>query len=184
MVKFNKHQAGAGAALVLALGQSVVATPSFAQRSGHRCAASVRYLLLAVICQAAPVLIELSMAPCASPIFSRCLFLRLVAPPNPIARIANPPDVRARRLAHPPKKHVAMCKIDQIRSDTACAAPADMMEQAIDQAAARVSDLSPSNQIDGRTSSSRSISDPRYSPPALTAMPVPQPGWCRILLRG
>jgi len=29
-----------------------------------------------------------------------------------------------------------MCKIDQIHSGTACAAPADMMEQAIEQAAA------------------------------------------------
>jgi hypothetical protein len=49
------------------------------------------------------------MAPCASRIFSRCLaaLLRLVAAPNPIAGIAKPPDVRARRLAHPPKEHVA-----------------------------------------------------------------------------
>jgi hypothetical protein len=171
MVKFNKHQTGAGAAFVLALGQSVVATPSFAQRSAHRCAASVRYLRLAVICRAAPVLIELLMAPCASLIFSRCLaaLLRLVAAPKPIAGIAKPPDVRARRLAHPRKDHVAMCKIDQIHSGTACAAPADMMEQAIDQAAARVSDLSPSNQIAGRTSWNRNVSDPRYSSPALTA---------------
>jgi hypothetical protein len=77
-----------------------------------------------------------------------------------------------------------MCKIDQIHTGTACAAPSDVMERAIGQAAARVSDVGPSNQIDGRTSWSRSISDPRYSSPALTAMPVPQPGWCRILLRG
>jgi hypothetical protein len=76
-----------------------------------------------------------------------------------------------------------MCKIDQGHSGTACAAPADMMELAMDQAAARVSDLSPSNQIDGGTSWSRSISDPRYSSSALTAMPIPQVGWCRILLR-
>jgi hypothetical protein len=171
MDKFNKHQTGAGAAFVLALDQSVVATSSFAQRSAHRCAASVRYLRLAVICHAAPVLIELLMAPCASLIFSRCLaaLLRLVAAPKPIAGIAKPPDVRARRLAHPRKDHVAMCKIDQIHSGTACAAPADMMEQAIDQAAARVSDLSPSNQIAGRTSWNRNVSDPRYSSPALTA---------------
>jgi len=33
MVKFNKHQAGVGAAFVLACGLSVLATPSFAQRS-------------------------------------------------------------------------------------------------------------------------------------------------------
>jgi hypothetical protein len=111
MVKFSKYLAGAGAAFTLALGQSVVATPSFVQRSTHRCAASVRYLLLAAIFDAAPVLIELSMAPCAcaSRIFSRCLaaLLRLVAAPNPIAGIAKPPDARARRLAHPPKEHVA-----------------------------------------------------------------------------
>jgi hypothetical protein len=185
MVKFDKHRAGAGAAFVLALGQSAVATPSFAQRSAHRYAASARYLLLAVICQAAPVLTELLMAPCASPIFSRCLaaLLRLVAAPKPIARIAEPPDVRARRLAHPPKEQVAMCKLEQIHSGSAGAAPADMMERVIEQTPARVSDGSPSNRIDGRTSWSRSISDPRYSSPALTAMPVPQPGWCRILLR-
>ena len=77
-----------------------------------------------------------------------------------------------------------MCKIDQIHSGTACAAPSDIMERAIEQAAARVSDVSPSNQIDGRTSWNRYVSDPRHSSPALTAMPVPQPGWCRILLRG
>jgi hypothetical protein len=184
MVKFNKHQAGAGAAFVLAPGLSVVATPSFAQRSAHRCAASVRYLLLAVICRAAPVLIELLMAPCALRIFSRSLaaLLQLVAAPKPIAGIAKPPDVRARRLAHPPKEHVAMCKIDQIHSGTACAAPADMMEQAIDQAAAHVSDLSPSNQIHGRPSWDRYV-DPRCSSPALTAMPLPGVDWCRILLR-
>jgi hypothetical protein len=76
-----------------------------------------------------------------------------------------------------------MSKIDQIHSGTACAAPADVMERAIGQAAARVSDVGPSNQIDGRTSWSRSISDQRYSSPALTAMPVPQVGWCCILLR-
>src|SRR5262249_41595042 len=135
---------------------------SFAQRSAHRCAASVRYLRLAVICHATPVLVELLMAPSASQIFSCCLaaLLRLVAAPKPIAGIAKPPDVRARRLAHPPKEHVAMCKIDQIHSGTACAAPADMMEQAIDQAAAR---------IDGRTSWNRNVSDPRYSSPAWTA---------------
>jgi hypothetical protein len=33
MVKFNKHLPGFGAAFVLACGLSVVATPSFAQRS-------------------------------------------------------------------------------------------------------------------------------------------------------
>lgn len=33
MVKFNKRQAGVGAAFVLVLGLSVLATPSFAQRS-------------------------------------------------------------------------------------------------------------------------------------------------------
>jgi hypothetical protein len=66
----------------------------------------VRYLLLAAICRAAPVLIELLMAPSASWIFSRCLasLLQLVAAPNPIACIAKPPDVRARgltiRLSH------------------------------------------------------------------------------------
>ena len=76
-----------------------------------------------------------------------------------------------------------MCKIDQIHSGTACAAPADMMEQAIEQAAAHVSDVSPSNQIDGRTSWDRYVRDPRCSSPTLTAMPLPQLGWCRILLR-
>jgi len=76
-----------------------------------------------------------------------------------------------------------MSKIDQIHSGTACAAPPDVMERAIEQAAARVCDVGPSNRIDGGTSWSRSISDPRYGSPALTAMPVPQVGWCRILLR-
>jgi hypothetical protein len=76
-----------------------------------------------------------------------------------------------------------MSKIEQIHSGTACAAPADMMERAIEQTIARVSDVGPGNRIDGRTSWSRSISDPRHSSPALTAMPVPQVGWCRILLR-
>jgi hypothetical protein len=33
MTKFDKHRAGIGAAFVLAFGLSVVATPSFAQRS-------------------------------------------------------------------------------------------------------------------------------------------------------
>ena len=103
MVKFNRHQAGAGAGFVLAFGQSVVAIPSFAQRSAHRCAATVRYLRLAVACHVAPVLIELLMDPCASQILSRCLsaLLRLVAAPKPITGIAQPPDVRARQLAHP-----------------------------------------------------------------------------------
>jgi hypothetical protein len=77
-----------------------------------------------------------------------------------------------------------MCKIDQIHSGTACAAPSDIMERAIEQTPARVSDVSPSNQIDGGTSWNRYVSDPRCSSPALTAMPVPQVGWCRILLRG
>jgi hypothetical protein len=76
-----------------------------------------------------------------------------------------------------------MCKIDQIHSGTANAAPSDMMERAIGQAAARASDVGPGNQIDGRTSWSRSISDPRYTSPAFTAIPAPQVGWCRILLR-
>jgi len=34
-----------------------------------------------------------------------------------------------------------MCKIDQIHSGTACAAPSDVMERAIEQAAAHVSDV-------------------------------------------
>ena len=76
-----------------------------------------------------------------------------------------------------------MCKIDQIHSGTACAAPSDTMKRAIEQAAARVSDVSPSNRIDGGTSWNRYVSDPRCSSPALTAMPIPQMGWCRILLR-
>ena len=75
-----------------------------------------------------------------------------------------------------------MCKIDQSHSGTACAAPADL-DQAIEQAAARVSDVSPSNQIDGGTSWDRDVRDPRCSSPALMAMPLPQVGWCRILLR-
>jgi hypothetical protein len=77
-----------------------------------------------------------------------------------------------------------MSKIEQIHSGAACAAPADMMERAIEQTPARVSDVSPSNQIDGRTSWNRYVSDRRYGSPALTAMPLPQVGWCRILLRG
>jgi|SRR5215467_2975935 len=81
------------------------------------------------------------------------------------------------------KEHAAMCKIDQNHSGIACAAPSDVMERAIGQAAARISDVGPSNQIDGRTNWSRSISDQRFSSPALTAMPVPQVGWCCILLR-
>src|SRR5712691_3321679 len=76
---------------------------------------------------------------------------------------------------------VAMCKIEQVYSGTACATPADIMKRAIEQAAARISDVSPSNRIDGRTSSSRYVGDPRCSSPALTAMPLPQLGWCRIL---
>jgi hypothetical protein len=76
-----------------------------------------------------------------------------------------------------------MSKIEQIHSGTACAAPSDMMERVIEQAAARVSDVSASNQIGGRTSWNRYVSDPRYGSPALTAMPLPQVGWCRILLR-
>ena len=76
-----------------------------------------------------------------------------------------------------------MCKIEQVRSGTACATPADIMKRAIEQAAARVSDVSPSNRIDGRTSWSRYVGDPRFSSPALTAMPLPQLGWCRVLLR-
>jgi len=103
MVKFNKHQAGTGAAFVFAVGQSVVAIPSFARRSAQRCAAGVRFLLLAVICHAAPILIELSIDPCGSQMFGRCLaaLLRLIAAPKAITGIAQPPHVRARRLAHP-----------------------------------------------------------------------------------
>jgi len=103
MVKFNQQQAGAGAGFVLAVGQSVVAIPGFAQRSAHRCAATVRYLRLAVICHVAPVLIELMMDPSGSQMFTRCLaaLLRLVAAAKPIAGIAQRSDVRARRLAHP-----------------------------------------------------------------------------------
>jgi hypothetical protein len=85
---------------------------------------------------------------------------------------------------HVAKEHVAMCKIDQIHSGTACAAPSDMVERAIEQAAAGVSDVSPGDQTDRRTSWSRHVGDPRYGSPALTAIPVPQPGWCYILLRG
>ena len=73
-----------------------------------------------------------------------------------------------------------MGKIEQIHSGTACAAPADMIDRAI---AARASDVSPSNQIDGRTSWTRYVSDPRCSSPALTAIPLPEVGWCRILSR-
>jgi hypothetical protein len=76
-----------------------------------------------------------------------------------------------------------MCKIEQVHSGTACATPADVMKRAIEQAAARVSDVSPSNRIDGGTSWSRYVRDPRGSSPASTAMALPQPGWCRILLR-
>ena len=109
MVKSNKHRTGAGAGFVFAVGQSVVAIPGFAQSSAQRCAAGVRYLLLAVICHAAPILIELSMDPgaslisCGSQIFGRCFaaLVRLLAASKPIAGIAKPPDVRARRLAHP-----------------------------------------------------------------------------------
>jgi hypothetical protein len=92
MVKFNQQQARAGAAFVLAVGQSVIAIPSFAQRSAHRCAATVRYLRLAVICHVAPVLIELLMDPCASQMFTRCLaaLLRLVAAAKPIAALQSP----------------------------------------------------------------------------------------------
>jgi len=75
-----------------------------------------------------------------------------------------------------------MSKIDQIYSGTACAAPADMMGRALEQAAARVSDVGPSNQIHGRTSWDRD-GEARCSSPAMTAMPLPQVGWCRILLR-
>jgi len=103
MVKIDKHQAKADAAFVLALGRSVVAIPSFARRSAHRCAAGVRYLQLAVVCHAAPILIELSIDPSGSQMFTRCLaaFLRLVAAAKPIAGIAQAPDVRGQRLAHP-----------------------------------------------------------------------------------
>ena len=66
---------------------------------------------------------------------------------------------------------------------TACAAPADMMERAIEQAPARVTDVSLSNQIDGKRTWNRYVSDPRCSSPALTAMPLSQVGWCHILLR-
>ena len=76
-----------------------------------------------------------------------------------------------------------MCKIDQIHFGIACAAPADTIDRAIGQAAARISDLSPSSQIDRRTSWTRDVSDPRCSSPTLTAMPLPQVGWCQILLR-
>ena len=73
-----------------------------------------------------------------------------------------------------------MGKLEQIHSGTACAAPADMIDGAI---AARVSDVSPSNQIGGKTGRTRYVSDPQCSSPALTAIPLPQVGWCRILLR-
>jgi hypothetical protein len=76
-----------------------------------------------------------------------------------------------------------MCKIIQVHSGTACAAPADIVERALEQATAPVSDVSLSSRIDGRTSWSRYVSDPQCSSPALTAMPLPQVGWCRILLR-
>ena len=76
-----------------------------------------------------------------------------------------------------------MCKIEQIHSGTACATPADIMKRAIEHAAVPMSDVGQSNQIDGRTSWVRYVSDPRCSSPALTAMPLPQVGWCRILLR-
>ena len=86
-----------------------------------------------------------------------------------------------------------MRKIDRIHSGTACAGPSDVMERAIEKAAARaavvrarcrISDVSPSNQGDGRTSWSRYVRDPQCSSPALTAMPIPEVGRCRILLRG
>ena len=72
-----------------------------------------------------------------------------------------------------------MSKIDRIHSGAACAAPADLTEQAIGPSADRVSDFS---QIDGRPGSQRNV-DPRRCSPTLTAMPLPQVGWCRILLR-
>jgi hypothetical protein len=77
-----------------------------------------------------------------------------------------------------------MCKIEQIHSGTACAAPSDIMDRAIEQLPARVSDVSPSNRIDGRTSWNRYARDPRCNSATLTAMPIPQVGWCSILLRG
>jgi hypothetical protein len=76
-----------------------------------------------------------------------------------------------------------MCKINQIRSGTACATPADIVERALEQASASVSDISPSNRVESRTSWTRQVNDPRCSSPAVTAMPLPQVGWCRILLR-
>src|SRR6201982_560986 len=94
---------------------------------------------------------------------------------------ARSPSSRAQTTS--PRWIVAMCKIEQVRSGTACATPADIMKRAIEQAAARVSDVSPSNRIDGRTSWRRYVRDPRCSSPASTAMDLPQPGWCRILLR-
>ena len=91
------------------------------------------------------------------------------------------PSSRAQTAS--PRWTIAMCKIEQVHSGTACAAPADIMRRAIEQAVARVADVSTSNQIDGRTSPSRYVRDARCRLPASTAMPLPQPGWCRILLR-
>jgi hypothetical protein len=76
-----------------------------------------------------------------------------------------------------------MGKIDQIHPGTVCAAPADITERVIRHAATSVSDVGLSNHIDGKTSWTRYVSDPRISSPALRAMPLPQVGWCRILLR-
>ena len=75
-----------------------------------------------------------------------------------------------------------MGKFDHIRSGTSCAALADMMGRTIGQSPARISDLSQSNQMHGGPSSERYV-DPRCRSSALTAMPLPQLGWCRILLR-
>jgi hypothetical protein len=75
-----------------------------------------------------------------------------------------------------------MSKIDQIHFGTACATPADV-ERALEQATAPVSDIGPSNRNDGRPSWIRQVNDPRCSSAALTALPFPQAGWCRILMR-
>jgi hypothetical protein len=74
-----------------------------------------------------------------------------------------------------------MAKIDQIHPGTVCAAPADITERLIRHAS--VSDVALSNHIDGKTSWTRYVSDPRFGSPTLRAMPLPQMGWCQILLR-
>jgi len=124
---------------------------------------------------------------------TRPRFFSLVAAALPSSRRCSRPLAFARvTLSRPPSSRAqtassrwtaAMCKIEQVHSGAACAAPAGIMRRAIEQAAAPVADVSLSNQIDGRTSWSRYVRDPRCRSPASTAMPLPQPGWCRILLR-